>query len=87
MLVLSSGGYPEASHGGGTKLSRAANLDLAGICIVPGDYIYADTSGAVAIPAASLQQVLQEAQRIEAEDTESLNQIHGENTAASDGHR
>lgn len=134
VLVLSSGGYPEASHGGGTKLSRAANLDLAGvladgrvrdfeqlrgypfstwcrgeatrwggdtvmpfaaniavevagICIVPGDYTYADTSGAVAIPAASLQQVLQEAQRIEAEDTESLNQIHGENTAASDGHR
>ncbi|MHA7173921.1 RraA family protein [Arthrobacter monumenti] len=31
VLVLSSGGYPEASHGSGTKLSRVANLDLAGV--------------------------------------------------------
>lgn len=31
VLVLSSGGYPEASHGGGTKLSRAQNHGLAGV--------------------------------------------------------
>jgi len=31
VLVLSSGGYPEASHGGGTKLSRVQNHRLAGV--------------------------------------------------------
>ena len=31
VLVLSSGGYPEASHGGGTKLSRVQNHGLAGV--------------------------------------------------------
>lgn len=31
VLVLSSGGDPEASHGGGTKLSRAQNHGLAGV--------------------------------------------------------
>lgn len=31
VLVMSSGGYPDASHGGATKLSRVANNRLAGI--------------------------------------------------------
>lgn len=31
VLVLSSGGYPDASHGGGTKLSRVQNHGLAGV--------------------------------------------------------
>lgn len=31
VLVLSSGGYPEASHGGGIKLSRVQNHGLAGV--------------------------------------------------------
>ena len=31
MLVLSSGGYPDVSHGGGTKLSRLHNHGLAGV--------------------------------------------------------
>lgn len=31
MLVLSSGGYPDASHGGGTKLSWLHNQGLAGV--------------------------------------------------------
>ncbi|GAB3529497.1 hypothetical protein GCM10027402_32960 [Arthrobacter monumenti] len=35
----------------------AANIavEVAGVCVIPGDYIYADASGAVVIPAASLQ--------------------------------
>lgn len=31
VLVLSSGGYPDVSHGGGTKLSRADGHGLAGV--------------------------------------------------------
>jgi len=124
VLVLSSGGYPDASHGGGTKLSPlertgaagvladgrlrdfdqladygfatwcrgeatrwggdtvmpfAANVavEIGGVCVTPGDYLYADTSGAVVIPAASLQRVIHEAQRVEAEDARSLEEIAG----------
>lgn len=130
VLVLSSGGYPDASHGGGTKLSRlertgaagvladgrlrdfdqladygfatwcrgeatrwggdtvmpfAANVavEIGGVCVTPGDYLYADTSGAVVIPAASLQRVIHEAQRVEAEDARSLEEIAGEDPAGS----
>jgi regulator of RNase E activity RraA len=125
VLVLSSGGYPDASHGGGTKLSRlqhsgaagvlaegrlrdfeqlsnytfatwcrgeatrwggetvmpfAANVavEVGGVCVIPGDYIYADASGAVVIPRASLQRVIEEALRVEAEDARSLEEIAGE---------
>ncbi|MEV0186058.1 RraA family protein [Streptomyces sp. NPDC050625] len=31
VLVLSSGGYPDVSHGGGTKLARAHSVGLAGV--------------------------------------------------------
>jgi len=122
VLVLSNGGYPDASHGGGTKLSRLQNcgvagvladgrlrdfdqlseyafatwcrgeatrwggdtvmpfaanvpVEIGGVCMVPGDYLYADASGAVVIPRASLQRVICEALSIEAEDARSLEQI------------
>jgi regulator of RNase E activity RraA len=125
VLVLSSGGYPDASHGGGTKLSRlqntgaagvladgrlrdfdqlsdyafatwcrgeatrwggdtvmpfAANIvvEIGGVCVVPGDYVYADASGAVVVPRASLQRVIDEALSIEAEDARSLERIAAE---------
>lgn len=125
VLVLSSGGYPDASLGGGTKLSRldhhglagvladgrlrdfdelrdhqfstgcrgeavrwggdtvipfAANvaIDVGGVCVVPGDYVYADASGAVVIPARSLGRVVDEAHRIEAEDARAVAQIQRE---------
>jgi regulator of RNase E activity RraA len=125
VLVLSSGGYPDASHGGGTKLSRLQNtgaagvladgrlrdfdqlrdyafatwcrgeathwggdtvmpfaanvaVEIAGVCVVPGDYVYADASGAVVVPRASLQRVIDEALSIEAEDARALEQIAAE---------
>jgi regulator of RNase E activity RraA len=129
VLVLSSGGYTDAAHGGGTKLSRlvhtraagvladgrlrdfdelreyafatwcrgettrwggdtvmpfAANVavEVGGVSVTPGDYVYADASGAVVIPSASLKRVLDEALSVEAEDARSLGEIaaeqHGE---------
>jgi regulator of RNase E activity RraA len=129
VLVLSGGGYPDASHGGGTKLSRLQNtgaagvladgrlrdfdelsdyafatwcrgeatrwggetvmpfaanvvVEIGGVCVVPGDYVFADASGAVVIPRASLQQVIDEALSVEAEDARSLKRIATEQPAS-----
>ena len=129
VLVLSSGGYPDASHGGGTKLSRLAHHDAAGVladgrlrdfeelkdrhvvaycrgeatraggdtimpfaanlpvevggvCVVPGDYVFADASGAVVIPRASLDEVLNKAVEVEAEDARSVEEIASENPSS-----
>jgi regulator of RNase E activity RraA len=129
VLVLSSGGYPDASHAGGTKLSRLRNtgaagvladgrlrdfdqlsdytfatwcrgeatrwggdtvmpfaanvvVEIDGVCVVPGDYVYADASGAVVVPRASLRRVVDEALSIEAEDRRSLEQIATEQPAS-----
>ncbi|AQA09169.1 MULTISPECIES: RraA family protein [Streptomyces] len=125
VLVLSSGGYSDVSHGGGTKLSRlehthaagvladgrlrdfgqlgaygfatwcrgeatrwggdiampyAVNVavEVGGVCVVPGDYVYADASGAVVIPGGSLRRVIDEALKIEAEDARTAEGILGE---------
>ncbi|MFJ4223759.1 RraA family protein [Microbacterium sp. NPDC089695] len=125
VLVLSSGGYPEASHGGGIKLSRGEHqriagvladgrlrdfdelagygfatwcrgeatrwgggtampfaadvaVEIGGVTVVPGDYIYADASGAVVIPAASIDQVLAEARVVADEDARAIEQVREE---------
>ncbi|MFD3482867.1 RraA family protein [Streptomyces sp. NPDC058665] len=130
VLVLSSGGYPDASHGGGTKLSRlehtgaagiltdgrlrdfdqladyrfatwcrgeatraggetamplAANVpvEVGGVGVVPGDYVYADASGAVVIPNGSLERVLAEALKVEAEDAGFAAEIAAEERAST----
>lgn len=125
VLVLSSGGYPETSHGGGTKLSRGDQHEIAGVLadgrlrdfaqlaeygfptwcrgeatqwggnivmpyaadvavevggvtIVPGDYIYADTAGAVVIPAGSIDDILAEAHHVDEEDARAVERIRVE---------
>jgi regulator of RNase E activity RraA len=125
VLVLSSGGLPDASHAGGTKLSRVQHLglagvvsdgrlrdfdqlagydfatwcrgeatrwggdtvmpfsagrpvDLGGVCVMPGDYVYVDASGGVVIPAADVASVLVDARQIEAEDAAFAERIRGE---------
>jgi regulator of RNase E activity RraA len=63
--------------GGDTVMPFAANVavDIGGVCVTPGDYLYADASGAVVIPRASLERVIDEALRIETEDARSLEEI------------
>lgn len=115
VLVASSGGHPDQPLAGGKKLSRLANLGmagivadgrlrdfaevvdlgiaawcagesvrqgghlimpfavnlpvaLAGVTVAPGDWVYADAAGAVVIPPADLEPVLEEALRIEERD-------------------
>jgi regulator of RNase E activity RraA len=133
VLVLSSGGYTDAAHGGGTKLSRLVNtgaagvladgrlrdfdelrdyafatwcrgettrwggdtimpyaanvaVEVGGVSVVPGDYVFADASGAVVIPSASLKRVLDEALSVEAEDARSLEEIAAEQHAEKPDH-
>ncbi len=115
VLAVSSWGHIDQPVAGGKKLSRLANLGLAGlvadallrdwdevvdlglgawcrgetvrqggeaimpwdagapvavggVTVVPGDWIYADRSGAVVIPGPDLRPVLEEAARIEERD-------------------
>lgn len=115
VLVIDSGGYPDSSHAGGVKLSRASRdglagvladgrlrdfteladaglatwcrgeavrwggdhvmpyaanvaVEVAGVTITPGDYVFVDSAGGVVIPAASLETVLAEAETIVADD-------------------
>ena len=111
VLVMSSGGHPDISLGGSTKLSRVATLGMAGVLcdgrlrdfdeladapgafycrgeavrggsnviqpfvsdvpvvmggvtIVPGDFIFADLTGAAVIPADDVANVLEMAHKI-----------------------
>ena len=111
VLVMASNGYPDASLGGGTKLSRVRNhkmagilcdgqlrdyeelnsydfavyckgetvraggneiqpyltnvpVCVAGITVVPGDYVFAQGSAAVIIPADSAEEILTKAREI-----------------------
>ncbi len=56
--------------GGDSVMPYAANVtvEVAGVTVVPGDYVYVDPAGGVVIPAASLGAVLAEAERIVADD-------------------
>lgn len=56
--------------GGGEVTPFQANVPvvLRGVGVIPGMYVFADSSGAVVIPPGDLEQVLAEARSIEAED-------------------
>lgn len=56
--------------GGDCVMPYAANvaLEVAGVTVVPGDHVYVDAAGGVVIPAGSLEPVLDEAERIVADD-------------------
>ena len=129
VLVMASNGHPDISMGGGTKLSRAQNVGLAGVMadgrlrdfaqlatydfttfcrgeatrwggdtitpfqanvpvvisgvgIWPGDYVHADSSGAVMIPSAQVGEVLEEAARVVAEDEGYIEVIKSEDPSS-----
>ena len=63
--------------GGGEVTPFQANLPvvLSGVGVIPGQYVFADSSGAVAIPPGDLARVLAEARSIEADDARSRAEI------------
>jgi regulator of RNase E activity RraA len=68
----------EAVHwGGDSVMPHAANIavEIGGVCVTPGDYVYIDKSGGVVIPADSLQRVFDMAPQVGNADEESLHEI------------
>jgi 4-hydroxy-4-methyl-2-oxoglutarate aldolase len=61
----------EATHWGGgevTPLQANVPVVVAGVGVFPGQYVYADSAGAVVVPSGQLDDVLAEARRVEADD-------------------
>lgn len=132
VLVVGSWGHPDQPVAGGKKLSRLANLGLAGlvadarlrdfaevvdlglaawcrgetvrqggevimpfaadvpvavggVTVLPGDWVYADASGAVVVPADDLRAILEEAARIEERDAAEVARMR-EADGARSGH-
>lgn len=71
--------------GGDTVRPFQANVPvvISGVGIVPGDYVYADPSGAVVIPAGEIQPILEEANRVKDQDAVYRDQIVGEDPSAA----
>ncbi len=68
----------EATRWGGAEVTPfQANVPavLRGVGVIPGAYVFADSSGAVVIPSGEVEQVLGEARSIEAEDARSREEI------------
>lgn len=71
----------EATRAGGdTVMPFEADVavEVAGVTVTPGDYVYADASGAVVIPARDLDRVVEGARAVEAEDEQHRARIRTE---------
>ena len=71
----------EATRWGGDAITPfQANVPvvMSGVGIVPGDYIFADSSGAVVIPAGQIDDILDEAMRVREEEGEFIESIRTE---------
>ncbi len=78
----------EATRWGGdvvTPYEANRSVVVAGVGIHPGDYIFADHSGAVVIPANEVRSVLQGACQILVEDAQTVAAIRNETPCASFG--
>jgi 4-hydroxy-4-methyl-2-oxoglutarate aldolase len=58
---------------------------LRGVGIRPGDYVFADASGAAVIPEGQIRQVLEDALRVVHEDAAAIAAIRREDPGAPDG--
>ena len=68
----------EATRWGGgevTPLQANVPVVLSGVGVMPGQYVFADRSGAVVIPDAQIEEVLEAARAVEAEDARDRKEI------------
>ena len=75
----------EATRWGGDAVTPfMANVPvvLKGVGVLPGSYVFADSSGAVVIPAPQIEDVLTEARNVETEDAASRELIARERARA-----
>ncbi|GMQ86106.1 MAG: RraA family protein [Acidimicrobiia bacterium] len=71
----------EATRWGGdavTPFQANVPVVVAGVGIVPGDFVFADSSGAVVIPADHVDEILDEALRVGEEDAHYIEEIRTE---------
>jgi 4-hydroxy-4-methyl-2-oxoglutarate aldolase len=66
--------------GGGEVTPFQANVPvvLSGVGVMPGQYVFADSSGAVVIPDGQIAEVLAEARELNQEDASYMDEIRGE---------
>lgn len=74
--VFAMTGVPVTARG--RVMERAWNVDveLAGIAVSPGDYVVADASGVVFVPAGSVDVVLDRAESIAAKERAMVARVH-----------
>lgn len=80
----------EAVEAGGAQITpHRANVPvvLHGVGIMPGDYVFADGSGAVIIPGAEIDEVLRGAIAVKDEDATSREQIAHERSSGGESTR
>jgi regulator of RNase E activity RraA len=58
---------------------------IAGVAVRPGDYVFADSSGAAVIPAADVRVVLRAANQVAVEDAAAIATIRGEDPTTLGG--
>ena len=58
---------------------------IGGVAVCPGDYVFADASGAAVIPADDVRAVLHTANQIVAADAASVVTIRGETSTTPGG--
>lgn len=65
--------------GGDSVMPYVANVavEVAGVTVAPGDFVYVDRAGGVVVPAASLGAVLDEAETVVADDARTVARIRG----------
>jgi 4-hydroxy-4-methyl-2-oxoglutarate aldolase len=74
----------EATRWGGDQITPfQANVPvvLSGVGVIPGQYIYADSSGAIVLPGADLEELVAEARRVVEQDQGFRTQISREGLA------
>jgi 4-hydroxy-4-methyl-2-oxoglutarate aldolase len=66
--------------GGGEVTAFQANVPvvLSGVGVMPGQYVFADSSGAVVIPGGQLDEVIAGAREMNQEDARSMDEIRSE---------
>ena len=78
----------ETTRWGGDTVTRyeaTRPVVIAGVAIRPGDYVFADASGAAVIPAGEVRTVLQGACQVTVEDAQSIAAIRNETPSTSSG--
>lgn len=78
----------EATHWGGavvTPFQANVPVVLNGVGVMPGSYVFADSSGAVIVPQSQIVEALEEAHRVQSEDARAMDSIAVEDPATAGG--